>query len=138
MFRNVLVACDGSEPSSRAFDYAHKLAHACGGHIEVIYVITTPLGTDIVELKAEIEEGGTRAERIFRRLAFRAPGQGADVEFRWAVGQPADRIVTEAVESNADLIVMGYPHLSVLDRCLNWSTALRVMERARRPILMVP
>lgn len=75
------------------------------------------------------------AERLRRKAAF----FGADdVDTEVATGD-ADRAILEtATRSAADLIVMGIPHRSWIDRLLVGSTLRRVLRRATVPVLVVP
>jgi len=50
MFKNLLVAYDGSEPADRAFDCAYTVARRFGARIEVIYVVQTPRFANSAEL----------------------------------------------------------------------------------------
>jgi hypothetical protein len=61
-----------------------------------------------------------------------------DVATHVATGDPGGAIVDLAARGEVDLIVMGVPHRSWLDRVLFGSTLRRVLRRATLPVLVVP
>jgi len=138
MFKSILVAYDGSEPAERALDYACRMATRLGARVEVLWVTPAPAFADQAELAAVLKERGDRAEQISRRLRFRATTDGTQLEFRPQIGQPVEQIINRASEFAAELIVMGHHALSPPERWFNSSTTRAVMDRSRRPVLVVP
>jgi nucleotide-binding universal stress UspA family protein len=137
MFRNILVAYDGSEATDNALEYACVLARRFSATIDVVSVVHRPLIGDNVELTAEIDQGIRRAERAITRLRNRTRDNGIDINFQTLVGQPEARIVARAESIDADLIVMGCRGVSAIDRWLTESTVRQVMGRSQRAMLIV-
>jgi len=95
MFKNILVAVDGSDNSKKALDHALELAKKCDGKITLIHVYSTvvPVGvpsTDTLaapeftpvsaSLAAKLsEEAKQRGKQILERRSRLRKGMG----FRW-------------------------------------------------------
>jgi nucleotide-binding universal stress UspA family protein len=114
MFKNILVAYDGSTPADNAFEYARLFGRKFGATIDVISVVRPPLIGSDVETTAEINQGIRAAEQAILRLRRRAREDGTDIHFLTAVGQPAEKIVTRADCIDADLIVTGCRGISAI------------------------
>jgi nucleotide-binding universal stress UspA family protein len=137
MFKNILVAYDGSEAADNAFEYARMVSRKFDATIGVISVVRRPLIGDDVELTAELGQGIRMTERAIRRLRRRALDLGNAIQFHTAVGKPAEKIVACAHSVDADLIVMGCRGVSTIERCLTGSTVRLVIGESRCPILVV-
>jgi nucleotide-binding universal stress UspA family protein len=124
-FRCILVALDFSESSARAAAVAAEWAAAFGGRLLLASVV--PLsGKREAEARAALE-------------AFPIPGGNELVESRTVVQalSPDLGLLQLARERGADLIVMGTHGRSGLRHIRLGSTAERVVENARCPVLTV-
>ncbi len=138
MFRHVLVAFDGSEAASRAFDLALGVAGLAGARLTVLSVAQVP---EFVETVNELDDATEAARGLLqaamRRLLARAEAGRTTVETRLEVGHPADRILAFAEEHGVDLIVMGRRGLSGISRWVLGSVSDRVLHHAPCPVLIV-
>ena len=134
----ILLAYDASDEADHAFEYARALAQRFDAALEVLSVVTPPAFADIVETKAVLEQGSQKAKEGQRRLRHVTQGESFPVQFQTKFGRPTDQILAHAEAVGADLIVMGHRHRSVLERGFHRSTAVRVMEAAGCPVLVVP
>lgn len=62
---------------------------------------------------------------------------GAQVEHRTVMGRPADAILAQAVESQADLILVGHRGRGALQSTLLGSVSAEVVDRSPCPVLVV-
>ena len=136
--KHILVAYDGSEAAEHAFEYARLLARRYASTIAVLCVSRRPLIGDDGDTTAIVDEGLQRAEEGIRRLRLRTREDEFEVSFLTAVGSPAAEIIAGAHKTDADLIVMGNPHKSLLGRWLSGSTRRHVIGHSRCPVLIVP
>lgn len=136
--RHIVLAYDGSDEADHAFEYARAIARKFDAKLEVLSIVSVPAISDIVETKAALEEGTERAARGQRRLRHLTKDETIPVRFMTKVGRPTQQIVAQAEELGADLIVMGHRRRSLMERGFTRSTAIRVMEAASCPILIVP
>jgi nucleotide-binding universal stress UspA family protein len=107
MFRNILVAVDGSTHSDRAVEEAVDLARSEKGRLTLIGVASLPVVWPTphqpVASDAELEAA---MKAVVDEAAARVPD---DVPLTRIVrkGVPGDEIITQADEGQHDLIVMG-------------------------------
>ncbi|ADG19997.1 UspA domain protein [Paraburkholderia atlantica] len=146
MFHRLLVALDGSDTASRAFDAALTLAAEADAELMPLYVIDVPViaydapGFDPSTIEdAFIEEGKRIAADAQARMTARGvKGTARTVEAATAGEDVAHRIVETAREWHADAIVMGTHGRRGFQRLMLGSVAERVLRRASCPVLMIP
>ncbi len=147
MYKKILVPVDGSATSRRGLDEALKLAKASGGTLRLVHVVNELIidvggagagaATYYGDLIEGLREGGKRiladAEKIVR-------DQGVALESEMIEtigGRAADAIINQAIESKADLIVMGTHGRRGIKRLALGSDAEMVLRHAPVPVLMV-
>jgi nucleotide-binding universal stress UspA family protein len=144
LFRSILCAIDFSDESMRASNEAVRLAQQSAGRLTLLHVVegfpgeTVYSGGRAVRL---IDEYRARVERRNAELHLLVPPAAlnwCDVEAETVSGVPHGAIVAAAKARQSDLIVMGLPRQSRLDRIVTGSTVKRVLRRAPCPVLMVP
>ncbi len=153
--RTILYATDLSEHAVLAFRYALSLAQRYDARIVVVHAVEplSPMTKSMVEVyltpetRERLEREGR--ERLMERLRERlelfcqeelcTDPQGRDRvrDIRLVEGRPAEVILDEAERVRADLIVMGSHGHSAVGEILLGSTAHRVTQRARVPVLLV-
>ncbi|RZF25682.1 universal stress protein [Paraburkholderia sp. UYCP14C] len=146
MFHRILVALDGSNTASRAFDAALTLAAESGAELTPLHVIDVPIiaydapGFDPCAIQnAFIEEGKRIVADAQSRLAARGvKGTPRTVAASIPGEDVAKRIVAAALEWRTDLIVMGTHGRRGVQRLMLGSVAERVLRGARCPVLMIP
>lgn len=143
-FTHVLYPTDLSEASLPAFRYAVALARWYGAALTVLHVVPSfdPLPGPHVWLgDANPVLAGLPADAVCAEMARLLPmdqAEGVAVSFVARAGGTATVVVDQAVESRADLIVMGTHGRSGFNRLLMGSVAERVLRRAPCPVLTIP
>jgi nucleotide-binding universal stress UspA family protein len=106
-FKSILVPVNGTESSLHGVEFACKMAKMARARVHVVHVIEVRRSLPLdAELVGEAQTGETilaQAETIARRLDFEV--QGDLLQARDA----GHAIVDEAVERQADVIVLGVP-----------------------------
>jgi nucleotide-binding universal stress UspA family protein len=146
MYSRILVALDGSETASHAFDSAIRLALETGAEVQPLYVIDMPLmayevpGYDpSIVRDAFIEESRVIAADAEARMAQQGvKGAPRSVEVELGAEDIAQCIERVATDWHADLIVMGTHGRRGVRRLVLGSVAERVLRYARCPVLLVP
>ena len=144
MFKNIIVAHDGTPCSDLALNYAFDLAKTLEARITVCHV-TDFSSVALVKAGPAIVSGGPVYEALHeesesieahvRDLAARA---GVAVDVCDAGNAPASGILETAAKSGADLIVVGSHGKHGLRKLFDPSISLQVGSRAHVPILIVP
>ncbi len=140
MYKQILIAVDGSETSRFALGEALKLAREQGAKVLLLHVyepIVTSSTHGLVDLTQAIRNEG---EKIAADAVEEA--QKAGVEARSRVLDAAGRrvasvIVEEASAASADLIVVGTHGRRGLEHLVLGSVAEGVARRATVPVLLI-
>jgi nucleotide-binding universal stress UspA family protein len=137
VFKNILVAIDGSIHSERALEQAVDLARCEGGRLTLIGVgtppITWPSPQQPVMSDAELEE----ATRSVVDDAAESVPKNVPVTTVVRMGQPGDEIVNQAAEGDYDLIVMGSRGRGAATSILLGSVSHTVLNRGPAAVLIV-
>jgi nucleotide-binding universal stress UspA family protein len=140
MLKRILVAFDGSEQSSKAFDFALEMFKLCAGaapEIMVLSVAQPPEPIEIVEMDAIIDSASIHYEALFARLRDKAKAQNVEISTDIVVGHPADQIIKYAAEKKADMIVVGQRGKSKIANWLLGSVSKRVSSYASCTVTIV-
>lgn len=147
MYKNILVATDGSELADRAVDHAIRLAKSVQATVVVVTVteMWSPLNA-----AGEAELGNAEAVRyyedsakqsadtILKRTSELAASMGVAAEIRHVSDRrPAEGILETAKLEDCDLIVMASHGRRGLQKVLMGSQASEVVSLSDRPVLVV-
>jgi len=141
LYKNILIATDGSEYTKRTVDYGIDLAMNTGAKLYAIYVIdiraysSIPVSAPIEYTNSLLRQEGDEA---IKYVTDRAEAEGLEVDGIIAEGHPADEIIKHAEKNSIDLIVMGTLGKSGLERFLLGSVADKVIRNSRIPVIAVP
>ena len=141
MFKNVVVALDGSHCSDRALDVALDLAKRLGSRLAICSIADpTPLyGTlepavlvenTLEEIRREAHDVVAHALAKAREVRVRAAGYTGE-------GEPVQEICAYATMIESDGIVIGTHGRSGVRRLFMGSIAEGVMRRAAVPVMTV-
>lgn len=145
MYKQILVAVDGSETSSRALAAAVELARESGAHLQPLYVVDVPLmsydvpGYDPSYVRDALVEEGRHALADATALMAGAGVKGAPrlVETDLTGEDIAHRIRAAAQEFDADVVVMGTHGRRGLRRLMLGSVAEHFLRIASCPVLLI-
>lgn len=145
MFKNILVAIDGSQQSWKVLELASGLAEpgVASARLHLVCVVDPAYALQDCESAFAKEEYPAAADEqhhaeslvsdALRQLRTRG------IECTAATlpsGDPADAICEEAGRIDSDLIVIGHRHLSFLGRLLDPSVGSRILDAAPCPVLV--
>ena len=138
MVGRIVVAVDGSEPSTRAAAMAERIAARVDFEVVVVHILEVVYSgaavwtPDTTEAQArELVEGaagGMTARGIQARGVVREAPQG----------RVAKELLDVARQEEAEVVVVGSRGRSRLESALLGSTAYRIVHLSERPVLIVP
>ncbi|MFN2744994.1 universal stress protein [Bacillus sp. z60-18] len=138
MYKNILLAADGSIHSERAADEAIRLASLTDqAMVEVIYVL------DYDKAKSEVLHSENRAklerERRSRILAVERKLKHSAVPYKMTMkhGDPGPTIVAYANDHDIDIVIVGSRGLNTLQEMVLGSVSHKVAKRVKCPVLIV-
>lgn len=144
----MLIATDGSEYGTRAVMFAANQVWDAGSEIRIISVYDppVPLGGEIYMMNTNIyEEASNAAKSASQKIvedAMTTIKQGVNsdtvkVTTDVLMGAPHRRIVEEADEWGADLIIVGSHGYRMWERVLLGSVSQSVAQHAKCSVLIV-
>jgi nucleotide-binding universal stress UspA family protein len=145
MYRNILVPVDGSDTSTLGLLQAIKLAQAGHGILRLIHVVNTAvIALEYAaafavpdDLPARLRDDGENAlkqsEDVVRQNGLRSES----LLLGTASDNTGERIIDQAKEWPADIIVMGTHGRRGLARLVLGSNAEYVLRHAPVPVLLV-
>ncbi len=138
MFKNIVLAVDGSEYSHRAGKYAKSLAERYGANLFLIHVFSHTsdlLGyQDFEKLYAKRKSTGLTvlddAQKFLGSTTFR-------VHQELLEGSEAEAILKAAEKNQADLIVMGTRGFGAVKGLLVGSVSRKVIHLSTCPVMVI-
>lgn len=144
MFRNILLATDGSAASEGAARLAVGLAAEHGSRLTALYVIDPYPYIGIGEasaagFQAYMGHAYEHAAQAHAKISTMCAGAGGKVELQLVRGEDAsaaESIVRTAQEEGADLIVVGSHGRTGVPRLMLGSVAAKVVAASPVPVLV--
>ena len=143
MYKNLLIATDGSELADKGVTHGLALAKALGSKVTIVTVTDpwTAYVTGEVGASFPIEEYERACEvsasAILAAAAKRAEALGVPCEKRYVKDEyPAEGILETAKKESSDLIVMASHGRSGVQRLLLGSQANKVVTHSKVPVLV--
>ena len=143
MYRKILAAIDGSEPSLQALKHAVQLASNFDSQLVIISVMhqlklpfQAHLGIWSTEYHNKIKQGIEEMLHEAKNWVLRHNPQ-LYVETVMMEGRPWEIIVNYAANENVDLIVMGREGEGGVEGWVLGSTSKQVADNSTKPILIV-
>ena len=138
MYDRILVAVDHSEISDRAVLAARDLAVLSKGEVWVLHLREREIGvkTGVLVPDETTDEANAQVAasvEVLTQAGVKAHGEVRNTIFGYA----AREIVNDAIEVDADVIVMGSRGRGDIAGLLLGSTAHKVIHLTDRPVLVV-
>jgi nucleotide-binding universal stress UspA family protein len=139
MFKNILLAYDGSEGANRALEAAIELAKLHEGKIWALAVEENL--PHVIATVGEYQDIKEQANEKFRQLLQEAHAQaekaGVELKTLLRAGHPAQTIIGVAQEGEFDVILVGHSGLSGVWATFLGTTAEKVSRHAPCSVLIV-
>ncbi len=131
-FKSIVLASDLSENDLRAAQYACSIAQDNDSKLTMVHALSQ------TSTAASREHAERIAMAKLHQLVTSEAAEGCTLKFEVQAGEVAATVLSTARENNANLIVLGAPHRSVLgDRALRSRLSAMIRE-SRCPLLVVP
>ena len=138
MFKNIVIAVDGSEYSHKALLCAQSIAERFEAKLWLVHAFSNPadfLGyTDYEKLFARRKAA---AQAVLDEARQKLGRTSVAVNEELQEGPEAESILKQAEKCKADLIVMGTRGLSALKGFLVGSVSRKVIHYASCPVMVV-
>ena len=138
MFKQIIVAVDGSNHSDEALKYAKGLAACFGSTLRIVHAF--PQTSDLLGYE-EYEKLVARREMTGQAVIDEARQKLGEITLEvheeLLEGPEAEAILAVAETHQADLIVMGTRGLSTIQGLLLGSVSQKVVRHAHCPVMVV-
>ena len=132
----IVVGTDGSETATKAVAKAATLARQRGAPLHIVSAYGTKPEVVPEELN-RMETVGVQAETILQQAAAAIDAAGLNVQTHARAGDPASVLIDVAVETSADLIVVGNKGMTGMARFLLGSVPNKVAHHTPCDVLIV-
>jgi len=133
LYKNILIATDGSENNVAAIKEGLRVAQACGAAVSAVYVIDdSVLGTEDTDAYEELSAEGKKAVARVKEMAG-----GVEVQTFVIEGKPSNAIADFAAGHGIDLVVVGTKSKGTIESLLLGSVASSVIKAVACPVLAV-
>jgi len=146
VFKNILVAVDGSKSSTNALETAAELAKGSGGKLHILHVVRemqVPLTPGLMDAYEKLERHrhdllNSAGEQLINQAKRSVEAKGIDaVETDIGSGDPASAIVDYAARNKADLIVVGNRGHGQVEGMLLGSVSRKVSNTTKTNCLII-
>lgn len=138
--KTILVPTDFSKISHNAIDYAVQIASLTKAKIILFHIYYVPIITSdvmVVPPIDELDEGCTTSLTKIGNSIHEKYGKKIDIEYKCKYGFPIDEINSFAIESKADLIVMGMQGAGYLSEKIMGSITTSLIRKSKCPVLAI-
>jgi nucleotide-binding universal stress UspA family protein len=139
MYRNILVAYDGSGFSDVALHQGRDLARLCNAELHLVGIVATAAYAISPEVYGVVDLWGMERknlERALEKAALELSGEGLDVTTHIREGNPAQEIADYATDLSADLVIIGHSEKGALARWLEGSVGAGLVRDLRCNLLI--
>ena len=136
--RSIVIAFDGSPSSTRALRLALALAEGAGAHLYLVHARERDPERAEPATEEEVRSAEEAIAAAVAGWAERARERGVPFTPVWRDADAVPAILAVAHEVETDLVVLGTRGLRPLPRAWLGSVSARVLERAQRPVTVVP
>ena len=137
MFKNILLASDGSAHSLRAAEKAIGLAKLHNGKIDVVYSIDGSTSkSDVLTNNSKYEVEKKRKEKLAPVVNL-LEKEAIAYQVHMIHGEPGPAVVDFANKGNFDCVVVGSRGLNKLQTMVLGSVSHKIAKRVNVPVLIV-
>lgn len=152
MYKKILVAFDGSEPSRNALDHAVSIANQWKAELSILSVVPRVMmpvfpdegfGAAPITAAQDMSDYQDKMKNIYAKSLKEAEEDIKEafpdmkVTTLLLEGRPSNVIDEEAEKENVDLIVIGSRGLGGITGWILGSTSRHVVESCTKPVLVV-
>jgi len=146
VIKHILLGADFSPKSNIAFQYAIELKKQYNAELTVLSVNEEFLNKDemimsrvsVEEIKKNNEEIALNTKRTFQDMLLKLDIQDSDIQIVQREGAASEEIIKYSEENSIDFIIIGLNAHSAIEELLLGSTAKRIINNSKIPVLVVP
>ncbi|PEI47990.1 universal stress protein [Bacillus pseudomycoides] len=139
MYKQIILACDGSEHAIRAAKHAvHISTLSKEVTVEVVYVVDSRAAkSDIIQGQTNIETiSASRKDRL-KEIEILLQQEGVSYKITILHGDPGNTLVQYVHTGDIDLVIVGSRGLNTLQEMVLGSVSHKIAKRVKCPVMIV-
>ncbi|AIK36476.1 MULTISPECIES: universal stress protein [Bacillus] len=139
MYKQIILACDGSEHAIRAAKHAvHISTLSKEVTVEVVYVVDSRTAkSDIIQGQTNIETiSASRKDRL-KEIEILLQQEGVSYKITILHGDPGNTLVQYVNTGDIDLVIVGSRGLNTLQEMVLGSVSHKIAKRVKCPVMIV-
>ncbi|MEN1937658.1 universal stress protein [Paenibacillus sp. 102] len=139
MYKQIILACDGSEHAMRAAKHATHIATLSKEiNVEVVYVVDNRTAkSDIIQGQTNIETiSASRKDRL-KEIETLLQREGVSYKITILHGDPGDTLIQYVNTGDIDLVIVGSRGLNTLQEMVLGSVSHKIAKRVKCPVMIV-
>ncbi len=137
MYRKILIPVENSAADQTILDHIRPLARLSGASLVLMHVADGWVARNYERFNLADSEEMVEDRAYLETCAAGLSGEGFEVEYLLALGEPSDEIVKAAQAYGADLIAMSTHGHRFISDLLYGSTADKVRHVVDIPVLLL-
>lgn len=127
MTKKILAAVDGSPLTHAVIRAAVEEARCHGAELHIVHVVENAWAEGDVARELAIRDLEEEAASLLSSMKAEAEAQGGEATLHLLRGHPGDRIVDCAIETGADMVILGSLGMSQVKRMITGSVSTFVV-----------
>jgi nucleotide-binding universal stress UspA family protein len=139
MYKQIILACDGSEHALRAAEHATHIANFNEEtNVEVVYVVDNRTAkSDIIQGQTDLETISASRKDKLKEIEGLLKKENISYTITILHGDPGDTIVQYVNTGDIDLVIAGSRGLNTLQEMVLGSVSHKIAKRVKCPVMIV-
>ncbi|ASF38914.1 MULTISPECIES: universal stress protein [Halobacillus] len=139
MFKNILLATDGSDHSRRAIDQTLKMVspHKEEVHIDLVYVVDGETSKQDVLNYGDSHTATKKRKEKFLDVIKYVESAGVSTKFLMLHGDPAEEMIEYANQEDYDCVVIGSRGRNKWQTLILGSVSHKLVKYVQSPVIVV-
>ncbi|KFM98883.1 universal stress protein [Bacillus clarus] len=139
MYKQIILACDGSGHALRAAQHATHIAKFSEEtNVEVVYVVDNRTAkSDIIQGQTDLETISASRKDKLKEIETLLKREAVSYKITILHGDPGDTLVQYVNTGDIDLVVVGSRGLNTLQEMVLGSVSHKIAKRVKCPVMIV-
>ncbi|MEM5607004.1 universal stress protein [Bacillus toyonensis] len=139
MYKQIILACDGSEHALRATEHAIHIAKCSEeANVEIVYVVDNRTAkSDIIHGQTDFETISASRKDKLKEIEGLLKEEKISYKFTILHGDPGDTLVQYVNTGDIDLVIAGSRGLNTLQEMMLGSVSHKIAKRVKCPVMII-
>ncbi|HDR7383890.1 universal stress protein [Bacillus toyonensis] len=139
MYKQIILACDGSEHALGAAEHAIHIAKCSEeANVEIVYVVDNRTAkSDIIHGQTDFETISASRKDKLKEIEGLLKEEKISYKFTILHGDPGDTLVQYVNTGDIDLVIAGSRGLNTLQEMMLGSVSHKIAKRVKCPVMII-